>query len=71
MSLSLFGQPHGIRFSREITCGLGALISLTSALYVIVVGRPWIIFCYTVEMLIGCGALSLELLGFRGFPHVR
>ena len=37
VSLSLFGQLHGIRFSWEITCGLGALISLTRALWVIVV----------------------------------
>ena len=29
MSLSLFGQLHGIGSSREINCGLGALTSLT------------------------------------------
>ena len=48
MSLSLFGQPHGIGFSREITCRLGVLISLTGALCVIVVERPWIICYYIV-----------------------
>ena len=63
-------QPHGIGSSREITCSLGASTSLTGALCV-VVGRQWIICCYTVERLIGCGALSVKLLGFRGFPHVR
>ena len=71
VSLSLFGQPHGIKFSREITCGLGALISLTGALCVVAVGRQWIICCFTMERLIGCGVLSLELLGFRGFPHIQ
>ena len=50
VSLSLFGQPHGIKFSREITCRLGALISLTSALGVIVVERQWIICYYTIEI---------------------
>ena len=39
VSLSLFGQPHGIGFSREITFGLGALTSLTGILCVVVVGR--------------------------------
>ena len=38
VSLSLFGQPHGIGFSWEITCGLGALILLTGALCVVVMG---------------------------------
>ena len=70
MSLSLFEQLHEIGSSREITCGLGALTLLTSALCVAVV-RQWIICCYIVEMLIGCGALSLGVLGFHGFPHVR
>ena len=70
VSLFLFGQPHGIRFSREITCGLGALILLTGVLCVIVVGRQWIIYCYIVERLISCGALSLEFLGFHGSPHI-
>ena len=70
VSLSLFGQPHGIGFSREITCGLGALILLTGVLCVIVVGRQWIIYCYIVERLISCGALSLEFLGFHGSPHI-
>ena len=69
VSLFLFGQLHGIGFSRMITYRLGALISLTGALCV-VVGRQWIVCCYTVERLIGCGALSVKLLGFRGFPHV-
>ena len=59
VSLSLFGQLHGIGSSREITCGLGVLISSTGALCVAVVVRQWIICCYIVERLIGCGALSL------------
>ena len=71
MSLSLFGQPHGIGFSQEITFGLGALTSLTGILCVVVVGRQWIIYCYVVERLIGCGAVSLEFLGFHGSPHVK
>ena len=71
MSLSLFGQLHGIRSSWEITCGLGALTLLIGALCVIAVVRQWIICCYIVERLIGCGALSLGVLGFHGFPHVR
>ena len=71
VSLSLFGQSHGIGFLQAITCGLGALISLTSALCVIVVMRQWIICYYTIERLISYRALSLELLGFYGFPHVR
>ena len=69
MSLSLFRQPHGIGFSWAINCKLGALILLIGAICV-VVGRQWIICYYTVERFIGCGALSLELLGFRGFSHV-
>ena len=71
VSLSLFGQPHGIGFSREITFGLGALTSLTGILCVVVVGRQWIICCYVVERLIGCGAVSLEFLGFHGSLHVK
>ena len=39
MSLSLFGQLHRIRFLWVITYGVGALISLTGALCVIVVGE--------------------------------
>ena len=54
-----------------ITCGLEALILLTGALYVVAVVRQWIICCYIVERLIGCGVLSLGYLGFLGFPHVR
>ena len=45
VSLSLFGQPHVIGFSRVITCGLEALILLTGALCVVVVVRQWIICC--------------------------
>ena len=71
VSLSLFGQPHGIGFSQEVTCGLGALTSLSGVLCVVVVRRQWIICCYIVERLIGYGALSIELLGFHGSPHVR
>ena len=40
------------------------------ALCVVVVVRQWIICCYIVERLIGCGALSLGFLGFHGSPHV-
>ena len=71
MSLSLFGQPHGIGFSWVITYGLEALILLTGALCVVAVVRQWIIYCYIVERLIGCGALFLGFLGFHRFPHVR
>ena len=71
VSLSLFGQPHGMGSSWVITCGLEALILLTGALYVVAVVRQWIICCYIVERLIGCGALSLEFLSFHGSPHVR
>ena len=39
VSLSLFGQWHGIGFSREITCSLGVLTSLIGVLCVVVVGR--------------------------------
>ena len=71
MSLSLFGQPHGIGFSRVITYGLEVLILLTGALCVVAVVRQWIICCYIMERLIGCGVLSLGFLGFHRFPHVR
>ena len=71
VSLSLFGQRHEIGFSREIIWGLRALTSLIGVLCVVVVGRQWIICCYIVERLIGYGALSIELLGFHGSPHVR
>ena len=54
-----------------ITCGLEALILLTGALCVVAVVRQWIICCYIMERLIGCGALSLEFLRFHGFTHVR
>ena len=70
VSPSLFEQPHGIGFSRVITYGLEALILLTGALCVVAVVRQWIICCYIVERLIGCGALSIGFLGFHGFPHV-
>ena len=66
VSLSLFGQPHGIGFSRVITCGLEALILLTGALCVVAVVRQWIICCYIVERLIGCGALSINLWDLMG-----
>ena len=45
MSLSLYGQSHGIEFSRVITCGVGALILLIGALCVVVMRRQWIICC--------------------------
>ena len=62
---------HGIGFSREISWDSGALISLTSALCVVATVRQWIICCYIMERLIGCGVLSLGFLGFHGFPRVR
>ena len=71
VSISLFGQQHGIGFLRAITCGLEALILLTGALCVVVAVRQWIICCYIVKSLIGCGALSFGFLGFHGFSHVR
>ena len=71
MSLSLFGQPHGIGSSRVITYGLEALILLTGALCVVAVVRQWIICCYIVERFISCGVLSFGFLGFHGSPHVR
>ena len=71
MSLSLFGQPHGIGSSRVITYGLEVLILLTGALCVVAVVRQWIICCYIVVRLIGCGVLSFGFLGFHGSPHVR
>ena len=71
VSLSLFGQLLGIRSSREISWDSGALISLTGALCVIAAVRQWIICCYIVERLIGCGVLSLGLLGFLRFPRVQ
>ena len=39
VSLSLFGQLHRIGFSRAITCRIGALISLTGASCVVLVGE--------------------------------
>ena len=51
MPLSFCGQPHGIGFSREITCELGALISLTGALCIIDLGSGS--FVVTLERLIG------------------
>ena len=47
------------------------MTSLISVLCVGAVGRQWIIRCYIVERLIGCGALSIEPLGFHGSPLVR
>ena len=54
-----------------ITYGLEALILLTSALCVVAVVRQWIICCYIVERLIGCGVLFFGFLGFLGSSHVR
>ena len=71
MSLSLFGQPHGIGSSRVITYGLEALILLAGALCVVAVVRQRIICCYIVERFISCGVLSFGFLGFHGSPHVR
>ena len=66
MFLSLFGPQFGIKFLREIICGVKALILLTGALCVVVIGRRWII-CYSiVKKLIGCGAWFLDLSGFYG-----
>ena len=46
------------------------MTSLIGVLCVVVVGNQWITCCYTVERLIGCGALSTEPMGFLGFPLV-
>ena len=56
-----------IKFSQVIICRVRVSILLTGALCVVVVRRRWTIFCYIVRRLIGYGALSLDLLGFRGF----
>ena len=71
VSLSLFGQLHGIESSREIPCCLRALTSLIGALCVVTMVRQWIICYYIVERLSGCGALSLGFLESHGFLHVR
>ena len=65
-SLSLFGLQLGIRFLQATICEVEALILLTGALCVIVIGRRWTI-CYSiVKKLISCGAWFLDLLGFHG-----
>ena len=63
--LSLFGPQFGIRFLQATICGVD-LILLTSALFVVVMGRWWIIYYFIVEMLIGCRVWFLDLLGFHG-----
>ena len=63
---SLFGLQLGIRFLQATIYGVKDLILLTGALYVVVMGRRWII-CYSiVKKLISCGAWFLNLLGFQG-----
>ena len=63
---SLFGLQLGIRFLQATIYGVKDLILLTGALYVVVMGRQWII-CYSiVKKLISCGAWFLNLLGFQG-----
>ena len=47
------------------------MTSLIGVLCVGAVGRQWITFCYIVERLIGCGALSINSSGFLGSPLVR
>ena len=54
-----------------ITYGLEVLILLTGALCVVAVVRQWIICCYIVVRLMGCGVLSFGFLGFHESPHVR
>ena len=64
--LSLFRLQLRIRFLRATICGVEALILLTGALCVNVIGRQWII-CYSIlKKLISCGARCLDLLGFHG-----
>ena len=70
VSLSSFGQPHGIGSSREISWDLRVFISLTGVLCVIAVIRHWIICCYIVGRLISFGVLFLGFLGSLGFPLV-
>ena len=84
VSLSLFGQSHGIGFSRMIICKVRVLILLIGASCVVVVERQWIICCYIVGRLIFLlikkkkkivrrliiyGVLSLALLAFRGLSQ--
>ena len=66
MFFSLFGPQYGIRFLRLIIYRVEALILLTGALCVGVMGRQWIICYFIVERLIGCGIWFLDLLGFHG-----
>ena len=66
MFLSLFGLQLGIRFLQATICGAEAFILLIGALFVVVMGRRWIICYFIVKKLIGCGAWFLDLLGFHG-----
>ena len=64
--LSLFGPQLGIIFLQVAIFKVEALILLTGALCVVLMGRQWII-CYSiVKKLIGCGVWFLNLLGFHG-----
>ena len=64
--LSLFGLQLRIKFLQAAIFRVEALILLTGALCVVLMGRQWII-CYSiVKKLIGCGVWFLNLLGFHG-----
>ena len=70
-SLSLFGLQLGKRFLQGIICGIEALILLTGALCVAVMGSRWTICFFTVGKLFSCGAWCLDLLGSLGFCQDR
>ena len=70
-SLSLFGLQLGKRFSQGIICGIEALILLTGALCVAVMGSRRTICFFTVEKLFSCGAWCLDLLESLGFCQDR
>ena len=68
--LSLFGPPFETRFLQVTICGVEGLILLTSALYVNVMGRQWIICYFIVEKLIGCGVQFLDLWDFMSLAKI-
>ena len=59
-SPSLFGLQLGRRFLPGTFCGVEALILLTGALCVVVMGRRWIICFSIVKKLISCGVWFLD-----------
>lgn len=63
--LFLFEPQFGIRFLQVMIWGIAVLLLLTGMLCVVVMERQWTI--YIDRRPISCGALLLNLLGFRGF----